>query len=146
MLNDVTLSAVHHLFYILPHGGLSSNDCVNSLATLNKSHWTKLWYPGIRSAVILWIIPRWGLFIIFFILLTRMEVTFPSEHLSVIYYKCTCIAYCMCLLPLLAVWHCLHCVWSDNKNASCWESKRVFIFHEHFEHIMWIIYVILLRG
>lgn len=83
--------------------GLSSNDCVNSRATLckmwHKSHWMKLWYPGIWSALILWIIPRWGPFIIFVRLLTRMEVTFPSEHLSVIHY-CVCVCSFCARFPL----------------------------------------------
>lgn len=47
---------------MMPPRGLSSNDCVNSRAPLHetwhKSSWAALWYPGIWSAVILWIIPR----------------------------------------------------------------------------------------
>lgn len=47
---------------IMPRWGLISNACVNLRATLSrtwhKSRWMELWYPGIWSAVILWIIPK----------------------------------------------------------------------------------------
>ena len=62
------------------------------------------WSYDILESGLLWsyeLFRRWGPFIIFIRLLTRKEVTFTSERLSVIHYKCVS---CVCVCVHACVW------------------------------------------
>ena len=67
------------------------------------------WSYDILESGLLWsyeLFRRWGPFIIFIRLLTRKEVTFTSERLSVIHYKCAscvCVCACVCVSALCKV-------------------------------------------